>query len=46
MNGVSVTGDRPIDEGKGVGRETCPRQAREVVELSIRGFCVVFVVFR
>ncbi len=27
-----MTGDRPIDEGKGVGRETCPRQAREVVE--------------
>jgi hypothetical protein len=31
-NGVSVTGDRPINEGKGVGRETWPRHACEVVE--------------
>ncbi len=31
-NGVSVTGDRAIYEGKGVGRETWPNEAREVVK--------------
>jgi hypothetical protein len=31
-NGVSVTGDRPINEGKGVGRETWPKKAREMVK--------------
>jgi hypothetical protein len=29
---VRVAGERPIDESKGVGRETCPRDAREVVK--------------
>ena len=29
---VRVAGERPIDESKGVGRETCPRDAREVMK--------------
>ena len=29
---VRVARERPIDEGKGVGRETCPRDAREVMK--------------
>ena len=29
---VRVAGERPIDESKGVGRETCPRDAREVMD--------------
>ncbi len=32
MNGVSVTRDRPINEGKGVGRKTWPKKAREMVK--------------
>ena len=29
---VRVARERPIDESKGVGRETCPRDAREVMK--------------